>query len=65
MMDGIPIAADRNRKEGLTIPFSRSRIFAHTVLAVVLLAATGCYKATFYSDPQVVRGAEHDQWSNF
>jgi hypothetical protein len=25
----------------------------------------GCYKATFISNPNVVRGADHDQWNSF
>jgi len=38
------------------------RAFLATLIAV---AATGCYKATFISNPQVVRGADHDQWNSF
>jgi hypothetical protein len=33
------------------------------VLLALLL--TGCYKATFISNPNVVRGADHDQWNSF
>lgn len=38
----------------------------HTPLAVVaVLLLSGCWKATFYQNPQVVRGATHDEWSDF
>jgi hypothetical protein len=31
-----------------------------------LLAVTaGCYKATFYQNPQVTSGDQHDEWTNF
>jgi hypothetical protein len=33
--------------------------------ALIAIGATGCYKATFISNPQVVRGADHDQWNSF
>ena len=37
-----------------------------TLLAAVLaVGAAGCYKATFISSPNVVRGADHDQWNSF
>jgi hypothetical protein len=29
------------------------------------VALAGCYKATFISSPNVVRGADHDQWNSF
>lgn len=31
----------------------------------VLAETSGCYKATFYRDPQVVKGDEHEEWTNF
>ena len=34
--------------------------------AIAWLAATaGCYKATFYRDPQVTSGDQHEEWTNF
>jgi hypothetical protein len=34
--------------------------------AVGCLALTaGCYKATFYRDPQVTSGDRHEEWTNF
>jgi hypothetical protein len=34
--------------------------------AVVCFAMTaGCYKATFYQDPKLTSGDEHEQWTNF
>lgn len=27
--------------------------------------ATGCHKATFVTSPQVARGVEHDEWTDF
>jgi hypothetical protein len=38
------------------------RAFLAALFAVM---ATGCYKATFISNPQVVKGADHDQWNSF
>jgi hypothetical protein len=36
------------------------------LLATLLaMGAIGCYKATFIANPQVVRGADHDQWNSF
>jgi hypothetical protein len=35
------------------------------VLACVLASAPGCYKATFMSDPNVVRGGEREKWTSF
>jgi Bor protein len=32
---------------------------------LVATGAIGCYKATFIANPQVVRGADHDQWNSF
>ena len=42
--------------------------FLHTrglLLGGALLALSGCYKATFYQNTNVVRGTEHDEWSDF
>ena len=30
-----------------------------------MLAASGCYKATFYQNPNVVKGVEHEEWTDF
>ena len=38
------------------------RALMTTLLAI---SATGCYKATFIANPQVVKGADHDQWNSF
>lgn len=35
------------------------------LLAAVLFSSAGCYRATFYKDPNVVVGEEHDEWSDF
>jgi Bor protein len=45
----------------LIFPSIRSALLA----AVLAIAAAGCYKATFISNPSVVRGADHDQWNSF
>jgi len=41
----------------------------HTIagrgLLLCAIALGGCYRATFISNPQVVRGVEHDQWNHF
>lgn len=29
------------------------------------LTLPGCYKASFHRDPSVLRGEEHDEWSDF
>jgi Bor protein len=41
-----------------------SKLWLPSLLAV-LLATTGCYKATFYQSPTAVRGARHESWSTF
>ena len=30
-----------------------------------LFAMSGCYKATFYRDPSVIKGEEHERWTDF
>lgn len=35
------------------------------LLLLLLLAQASCYRATFYTDPKLVRGLEHDQWTDF
>lgn len=38
----------------------------HVAWTIALLfCLSGCYKATFYRDSQVVRGIEQDQWNDF
>jgi Bor protein len=32
---------------------------------LLMLCATGCYKATFIRDPNVQRGAQYDEWVSF
>lgn len=34
-------------------------------LAMAPMLLAGCYKATFYTNPNVVRGQEHDEWTDF
>jgi hypothetical protein len=31
----------------------------------MLLATSGCYKATFYKNAAVVKGEEHEEWTDF
>src|SRR5688572_19463480 len=31
----------------------------------LLLATSGCYKATFYKNASVVKGTEHEEWTDF
>jgi hypothetical protein len=38
------------------------RAFLALLFAVT---ASGCYKATFISNPNVVKGSDHDQWNSF
>ncbi len=42
----------------------RSWVRAATA-ALVCLGLSGCYKATFIRDAQVVKGEEHDRWTTF
>lgn len=35
------------------------------VVCALLGSSSGCYKATFYRDPSVLKGDEHEQWSDF
>lgn len=32
---------------------------------LLLFGLAGCYRASFYTDPKLVRGLEHDQWTDF
>src|SRR5688572_19823451 len=46
--------------------FHLTRSIPCAVLATLLaIAASGCYKATFMGNPNVVKGADHDQWNSF
>ena len=35
------------------------------LLLLLLIGLAGCYRASFYTDPKLVRGLEHDQWTSF
>jgi hypothetical protein len=35
------------------------------LLLLLLIGQAGCYRASFYTDPKLVRGLEHDQWTDF
>jgi hypothetical protein len=35
------------------------------LLLLLLIAQASCYRASFYADPKLVRGLEHDQWTDF
>ena len=35
------------------------------LLLLLLIGQAGCYRASFYTDPKLVRGLEHDQWTSF
>jgi hypothetical protein len=41
------------------------RIGIALMTGALLLATSGCYKATFYKNASVVKGAEHDEWTDF
>jgi hypothetical protein len=48
----------------------RSFFPIHTIRCALLalffaIAASGCYRATFMANPNVVKGQEHDQWNSF
>jgi hypothetical protein len=46
--------------------FHSTRSIRCALLATLIaMGATGCYKATFISNPRVVKGADHDQWNSF
>ena len=34
-------------------------------MGAMLLGMSGCYKATFYKNASVVKGEEHEQWTDF
>lgn len=44
--------------------FSRLALVGATLL-LTALSTMGCYKATFMTDPNVVKGEEHDEWTDF
>ena len=35
------------------------------LLLLLLIGQAGCYRASFYTDPKLVRGLEHDRWTDF
>ncbi|HEX2877161.1 MAG TPA: hypothetical protein VHP33_38185 [Polyangiaceae bacterium] len=35
------------------------------VTGALLLATSGCYKATFYKNASAVKGQEHEEWTDF
>jgi hypothetical protein len=41
------------------------RTMAGRGLLLCAFALGGCYRATFISNPQVVKGVEHDKWNHF
>ena len=41
------------------------RLRTTTLAMAIGLLLPGCWKATFYRDTHVVRGATHDRWSDF
>ncbi|HWA73932.1 MAG TPA: hypothetical protein VG937_16430 [Polyangiaceae bacterium] len=44
----------------------RGLMLRKVLLACAALTFTsGCYKATFYRDPSVIKGEEHEEWSDF
>jgi len=46
--------------------FPATRPIWRMLLALIFaIVACGCYKATFITNPSVVRGADHDQWHSF
>lgn len=48
------------------VPRAVRSLLQNALLAGVLLTATsGCYRATFYRDPNVVKADEHEEWSDF
>lgn len=37
----------------------------NALFACLMMSMSGCYQATFYRDPSVIKGEEHDEWSDF
>lgn len=35
------------------------------IAGALLLSVSGCYKATFYKNASVVKGEEHEEWTDF
>lgn len=35
------------------------------LLLLLVIGLAGCYRASFYTDPKLVRGLEHDRWTDF
>lgn len=42
-----------------------TNITARVLATAVLFSSVGCYRATFYRDPKVQAGEEHDEWTDF
>jgi hypothetical protein len=45
--------------------FGKTNGMQRWLLLLLLIGQAGCYRASFYTDPKLVRGLEHDQWSSF
>lgn len=45
--------------------FSKTNGVWRLLLLGLLFGQAGCYKASFYTDPKLVRGLEHDRWTDF
>lgn len=42
-----------------------TKMTAGLLAATVLFSSIGCYRATFFEDPDVQAGEEHDEWTDF
>lgn len=45
--------------------FGKTKGVWRLLLLCLLFGQAGCYRASFYTDPKLVRGLEHDEWTNF
>jgi hypothetical protein len=45
--------------------FDKTKGMQRWLALLLLLGLAGCYRASFYTDPKLVRGLEHDQWTDF
>lgn len=55
----------RGTRLAVGVGMTARRLGIALATGALLLSASGCYKATFYKNPGVVKGEEHERWTDF
>lgn len=58
-------ALARGMQLALSPCMTARRIGTALLTGALLLATSGCYKATFYKNASAVKGEEHEEWTDF